>query len=300
MKIINPYESGGVWLKGNLHAHTKESPCGHYPLEDVVGIYGDRIMHYDFIAITDHFSLTDTAPVQNSNDLVVFSGVEFKTEALQTLGINITSYEDDADDETNHQQIFNDVTAQGGINVICHPHIYRDDYWPMERLLELEGYTAVEIYNNNVRMNNSGRAVATDVWDKLLSRGRKVWGIASDDLHHYSRCGGGFLQVLAAEKSKRAILDAVKNGAFYASSGIILKNIALIDGKTISLSAASPRVANTTFSFIGKDGRLLKKERPSGPETPVLYTARGDEGYIRVEASREDGAQAWTQPFWME
>ena len=93
---------------------------------------------------------------------------------------------------------------------------------------------------------------------------------------------------------------AIKKGVFYASSGIMLKNIGLIDEKTISLSAASPRVANTTFCFIGKDGRLLKKEQPSGPETPASYTVQGDEGYVRVEASREDGAQAWTQPFWVE
>ena len=90
---------------------------------------------------------------------------------------------------------------------------------------------------------------------------------------------------------------AIKNGAFYASSGIMLKDIEVFAEKTISLSAASPRVANTTFSFIGKDSCLLKKERPSGPETPASYTARGDESYVRVEASREDGAQAWTQPF---
>ena len=304
MNIINLYSTENsresVWLKGNLHTHTKESPCGHHPLADVAAIYSGKVMRYDFLAVTDHCKLTDVSEIQGMNGLVVFGGTEFKKEAFQTLAINIDHYEDNCFDKTNHQRVFDEVTAQGGINVICHPHIYRADYWPLERLLELEGYEAVEIYNHNVKMNNSGRAVATDIWDRLLSAGRRVWGIASDDFHHSSRYGGGFISVLAEEKNKTAILDAVKTGAFYSSSGILLKNIEVIDEKTISLSNATPRTSGTVFSFIGRDVRLLKKQQPQDPESPATYTVRGDEGYIRVEASREDGARAWVQPFWIE
>ena len=35
----------------------------------------------------------------------------------------------------------------------------------------------------------------------------------------------------------------------------------------------------------------------SGKE--ASYTVQGNEGYIRAEALREDGARAWTQPFWI-
>ncbi|MDR1636409.1 MAG: hypothetical protein LBR93_03645, partial [Treponema sp.] len=225
MKIQNPYERNGVWLKGNLHTHTDASPCGHYPLEEVAATYRDRIMQYDFLAITDHLVMTDVSAVEGINGMVVFRGVEFKKEARQTLGVNIGSYDDDGLDQTNHQRIFDQVRRQGGINIICHPHIYEDGYWPLEQLLELTGYTALEIYNHNVKMNNAGRAVATDLWDALLSAGRRVWGIASDDFHHRSRYGGGFIMALGKEKSAAAILGALEAGAFYASSGITLKGI---------------------------------------------------------------------------
>ncbi|MDR0450353.1 MAG: CehA/McbA family metallohydrolase [Treponema sp.] len=299
MKIQNPYKAGGVWLKGNLHTHTNASPCGHYPLEEIAATYSDRIMKYDFLAVTDHLLITDVSAVQGMNGLVVFSGAEFKKEARQTLGINISSYDDDGFDKTNHQRIFDEVRRQGGISIICHPHLYEEGYWPLERLLELTGYTALEIYNHNVKMNNAGRAVATDLWDALLSAGRRVWGIASDDFHHRSRYGGGFIAALGEEKSASAILGALEKGAFYASSGIVLKDIG-VKGGSISLTAASGRVKGTVFRFIGKDGKLLKEERAAEPEAAASYTPRGDESYVRVEACREDGARAWTQPFWIE
>jgi hypothetical protein len=299
MKILNPYGQDGIWLKGNLHTHTEASPCGHYPLEEIATTYGDRIMKYDFLAVTDHLVMTDVSAVEGMNGMVVFRGVEFKKEARQTLGINISSYDDDGLDETNHQRIFDQVRRQGGINIICHPHIYEERYWPLERLLELEGYTALEIYNHNVKMNNAGRAVATDLWDALLSAGRRVWGIASDDFHHRSRYGGGFIMALGKEKSAAAILAAIETGAFYASSGIVLKRIEVANERTVSLAAASGRVKDTVFRFIGKDGRLLKEERAAEPEAAVSYTFRGDETYVRAEAYREDGARAWTQPLWI-
>jgi predicted metal-dependent phosphoesterase TrpH len=299
MTIINPYGAGGIWLKGNLHTHTSASPCGHYPLEEVAALYGDRIMRYDFLAITDHLRRTAVDSAQGLNGLILFAGTEYKKEARQTLGINIRSYEDDGENQTNHQAIFNEVLGQGGFNIICHPHIYRDDYWPLDRLLELEGYGAVEIYNHNVKMNNAGRAVAADLWDALLERGRRVWGVASDDFHHNSRCGGGFIQVLARERTAEAVMEALKKGAFYASSGILLKDITVQD-QTISLAAATPRVRGAVFRFIGRGGALLKEEGLGETEEPVSYTLRGDEGFVRVEARREDGAQAWTQPFWIE
>jgi len=295
MNIISPYktEPGLLWLKGNLHAHTKNSNCGHYPVEDVARVYSDSFMKYDFLAITDHTKLTDISNISDMNDMVIFSGVEYKKDAWQTLGINISSYDDDSLLTNNHQQIFDEVNRQGGMNIICHPHIYNDDYWPLERLLALEGYTAVEIFNNNVKMNNSGRAIACDIWDALLSQGRKVYGIASDDFHHYSRCGGGFIMVQAEDKSGAAILEAISRGRFYSSSGILLKDITAGENR-IHIAAASPRVPETVFRFIGKDGILLAEQ--SGKE--ACYTVRGNEGYVRVEACREDGSMAWTQPFW--
>jgi histidinol phosphatase-like PHP family hydrolase len=301
MTITTTYKSGGLWLKGNLHTHTKNSPCGNYPVEEVAAAYGNSIMQYDFLSITDHMLLTDVSAIQGQGGLILYPGVEYKpSDVYQTLGINIRSYNDDIHDENNHQEIFDEVASQGGINIICHPHIYRDDYWPLKKLLRLNGYTAIEIYNHNVKMNNAGRAVAVDLWDAVLTEGKKVFGIASDDFHDHSRCGGGFIMVNTAKKTAPAILKAIEAGAFYASAGIFLKDIQVIENRRISLAAAAKKVPGTLFRFIGKGGRLLAEVRAETPDGEVSYDPHGDEAYVRVEAVREDGAMAWTQPFWIE
>jgi hypothetical protein len=221
----------------------------------VASVYGDRIMRYDFLAITDHWRLTDVSPARGLGGLVVFGGVEFKKEAYQTLGINIRSYADDPEDEANHQGIFDEVLRQGGLNIICHPHIYREDYWPLDRLLALRGYAALEIYNHNVKMNNAGRAVATGLWDRLLERGRRVWGVASDDFHHSSRCGGGFVQVLAPEKEPGALIRALRGGPSTPPRGF-------------SSRKRAPGEAGSPPPTPSRGMRAMCGRRPSGKTAP--------------------------------
>lgn len=295
MKIINTYGYNGVWLKGNLHTHTKNSKCGHYEIDKVLELYTSYRMEYDYLAITDHYHITDLEGNEDRDDIILFNGVEFKTSAYQTLGINVKEHNDNPNDIANHQEVFDDVIKQDGINIICHPHLNRDDYWPVNRLIELDGYTGIEIFNNNVRMDNSGHAIATDVWDKLLSSGKKVFGFANDDMHIFSRVGGGFNITLAERKSREGILNALKRGSFYASSGLILENIRLEENK-ISLEIKDKRVPYVTFRYIGKNGVILKEEQ--GQESS--YSIIGNEGYVRVEVERNDGVRAWLQPFFIE
>lgn len=291
--IKNPYNKKGIWLKGNLHTHTVNSPCGHYDLNRVIEMYTSYKMKYDFLAITDHFHLTELEDFKGIDDIILFSGVEYKYRDYQTLGINITEYIDDERDFANHQQLFKAVESQGGINIICHPHAFTDDYWPAEKLLDLNNYTGIEIYNNNVKFDNKGRATATDLWDTLLSKGRKIWGFANDDMHIFQRCGGAFNMVLAAEKTPEAILDAIKEGSFYGSTGIFLESIKLEDS-TITIDLKHTHIP-ANFTFIGLGGKILKQS--SG--TSGSYTITGNETYVRAFVNREDGAMAWTQPFWI-
>ncbi|MDP4143075.1 MAG: hypothetical protein Q8936_01145 [Bacillota bacterium] len=289
--IKSNYNEGGIWLKGNLHTHTVNSPCGHYTIETVIDMYKAYKMKYDFLAITDHFFLTDLARYMEDSSLILFQGTEYKKGDFQTLGINIKKYDDDENNIDNHNEVFLDVKSQGGFNIICHPHAFRDDYWPFERLMQLENYIGIEIFNNNVKHDNKGRAVATDLWDKLLSSGKKIFGFANDDMHVFSRAGGAFNMVLAKEKTREQILASIFKGAFYCSSGVFIENIKN-EGSLIEVKASKLPVS---FRFIGKHGRILKEcEGFVGS-----YECKGDEAYVRVELIREDGAKAWTQPFWI-
>ncbi|MGL5151444.1 MAG: hypothetical protein ACRC7N_12830 [Clostridium sp.] len=295
MNLVNPYIYEGIWVKGNLHTHTENSKCGHYKLEDILKMYTSYRMEYDYLAITDHCQITDLDGNEDREDILLFNGVEFKASAFQTLGIGVRNYSDDNEESKTHQEIFDDVIEQGGINIICHPHIYNDDYWPYNKLMELNGYTGIEIFNNNVKMDNSGHSIATDIWDKLLSSGKKVWGFANDDMHVFSRVGGGYNITLVDSKSKEDILNALRRGSFYATSGLILDNIK-IDNNIISLEIKDKRVPYVTFRYIGKNGVILKEEKSQNSS----YEIQGNEGYVRVEVERNDGVRAWLQPIFID
>lgn len=287
----NNYEFEGVWLKGNLHTHTENSPCGHYPIEKVIEMYTSYKMKYDFIAITDHYNITELDNYLDDENIILFHGVEFKEKYSQTLGINIKSHNDDLKNIENHQELFKQVVDQGGFNIICHPHMNTDDYWSFEKLKNLDNFVGIEVFNNNMKHDNSGRAVATDLWDELLTSGKRVFGFANDDMHIFSRAGCAFNMVLAKERTREAIIEGITSGRFYCSSGVFIDRINVNNNKiTVSVLKVPG-----TFRFIGRNGFIHHE----GYGMEASYSCSGDEGYIRVEVLREDGARAWLQPFFL-
>jgi Predicted metal-dependent phosphoesterases (PHP family) len=292
--LISPYNEKGNWYRGNLHCHTENSSCGTYPISRVMELYTQGKLKYDFLAITDHFLVTDLKEVIDDEKIILFQGEEFKGKACQTLGINIDGFYDDADDIDNFKELFENINHQGGFNIICHPHLNREDYWPLEKLLNLEGYLGIEIYNNNVRMDNSGRALATDIWDQLLSNGKKVYGFANDDMHVLSRCGGAFNMVLCENRTRNDIISAIRKGSFYSSTGVFINSITTHEN-SITVETTHTHIP-VTFKFIGQNGKILAEVFGS----KATYKCEGDEQYVRVELHREDAARAWTQPFYIK
>lgn len=291
--FVWPYQKNSAWYKGTVHVHTNNSSCGHYPIEEVCAIYGDEIIHYDFIAITDHMMTTKHDSAQGS--LLVFEGQEFKRSQRQILGVDIRNIEDDPDDLSNHQVLIDEINHQDGLAIICHPHIYDDSYWPIEELIELRGYSGLEIYNHNVKMNNAGRANAIDCWDSLLTAGVRVWGYANDDMHHVSRIGGGFLMVQATGRSKPEIKKALKDGAFYSSTGAFFTKLYCEDG-ILQCSLDEHTAKDCEVSLIGCNAVVLDQFFDCKDIVIPLEEYLSANTYLRIEVLRGDGAYAWSQP----
>lgn len=301
MRYSNPYRAGYPWAKGSLHTHTNGSPCGHYSVGQVCSLYADEIISYDFIAITDHLQVTPVPMVHNG--LSIISGEEFKRNQRQLLGIGISSIEDNPDELDNHQTVIDAIKRQNGLTIICHPHIYKEDYWPLEELLGLDRYDGIEIFNNNVKMNNTGRAVATDIWDQLLSAGKKVWGFAGDDMHHVSRIGGGFLMVQSTSKSREALLTALRSGSFYASTGVFFTKISMAGSKSsaqqLEIQVDTITATANELMLIGDGGKILYCINNADTVIIPMHEL-SPSTYVRVEVRRCDGAFAWSQPFFRE
>src|SRR5207237_1117574 len=98
-----------------------------------------------------------------------------------------------------------------------------------------------------------------------------------------SRSGG-------ATVAGKAPIAARRHGAFVASSGAEFTDLT-VAGSTITAEA----LPGSSLRFIGRGGRLLRAVSANSGS----YRVTGNEGYVRVEAVRDDGARAWSQPFFI-
>jgi hypothetical protein len=85
------------------------------------------------------------------------------------------------------------------------------------------------------------------------------------------------------------ILEAVRSGRFYASSGLELAAHEA-DRSAIRLELAD---ATAVFEAVGSGGDVL--DRAEGTVARFALP-RGLGGYVRVRATAADGRQLWTQP----
>jgi hypothetical protein len=115
-----------------------------------------------------------------------------------------------------------------------------------EELSLVRGENFFEVYNGHPEVHNDGnqdRASTERIWDIMLTRRIArfhmplMYGLATDDGHSYhgipsraSEPGRGWIVVLARQLTADAIISAMDQGSFYASSGVKLERIASTPG----------------------------------------------------------------------
>jgi len=286
MDFTNPFEMEGTWYKGNIHLHTTNSD-GTLTPEEIIGIYKDN--GYDFISITDHNYLTE---IENKyEDFLVIPGIEFNKDNYHILGINIK--EGFNTENMSPQDIIDRINREGGISILCHP------YWSAltcSELLNLKNYLGIEVYNNTCE-KTKGKGYSSIHWDGILQKGRKVYGFAVDDAHHCfgehteDDILGSFIMVKSKSLEIEDICDSIKKGAFYSSTGVLIRELK-IEGDKIMVKF-SPSV-NVDFIGYGSSG-----ERFSGKGNEIEYAEyriKGNEKYLRIEITDRNNKKAWTNP----
>jgi len=226
------------------------------------------------------------------------------------------------------------------------PHVNHPNFgWAVtvEDLMALEGERFFEVYNGHPLVHNDGDHVhpSTErMWDILLAHrlaeGREVmFGLATDDAHNYHEMdvkranpGRGWVMVRAAELTADALIAALEQGDFYATSGVLLRDVRR-EGDRITIEIEPQEGVTYRTFFIGTrrgydtsseprvddSGRVVSRgyseeigEVLAEVEgTKAEYVIQGDELYVRarVVSSRlkENGyregeyERAWTQPF---
>ena len=226
------------------------------------------------------------------------------------------------------------------------PHINHPNFElaiTAEDLMRVKGDKFFEVYNGHAQVHSfgyKGHPGMDQVWDIVLAHRLTdlnlgiMYGLAVDDSHQYhqmnvtnSNPGRGWVMVRAPELTASALIKAMEQGDFYASSGVRLKDIQFTTN-TLSVQIEPEEGVTYVTQFIGTRKNF---DRSSSPGTSLLglpvtrqysgdigevfavrrgttseYTMTGGELYVRAKVvssklkvnphATGEKETAWTQP----
>jgi hypothetical protein len=297
------------WYKGNSHCHTLNSDGDEYRRR-VIRWYRDH--NYNFIAITDHNLVTEVKylDTDDKDDFILIQSEEV-SDSYQSTPVHLNALNTQTQIDPQHggsivETLQNNIDAirkAGAVPTINHPN-WKWSFSDVE-ISQLTDVLLFELYNICYDCNNfsaGGRDGTEEIWDKILSRGVIMYGIATDDAHDYigefhqkkSNPGTGWIMVRAEELSPEAILTAMESGDFYATVGVEIKDIQVTE-HDYRVEIEPYRDNAYTTCFIGKDGKILAESF----DTTAIYRFKGDELYVRARVYESSGKFACTQPVFL-
>jgi hypothetical protein len=299
-------DPGSRWYRGNTHTHTLESD-GDSPPEYVARWYKEH--GYSFLVISDHNVWTDPAKLATLVDssFLLIPGEElttsFQQRPVHVNGLNLPHVIAPQTDSTLLGTIQKNVDAVRHVEGV--PHINHPNFgWAIdqETLAQVQNDRLLEIFNGHPTVHNHGGGDAPGmeaVWDYLLTGGKRIYGIAVDDAHHFqgefaperANPGRGWVSVRADGLAADEIMRRMEAGEFYASTGVELAAVR-ITPKTLEIEIAQRGNFKYTTEFIGANGVVLERTGAN----PAHYTLFGDEVYVRARVTDSGGAVAWIQP----
>ncbi len=331
-------QKGNVY-KANLHMHTTASD-GRMTPEETKAAY--KAKGYSIVAFTDHEVIVDQQALRDENFLPITSyetaiGEEWESgvpNGKKTYHINLYA--------KTEGQVLSPVFREAGIwkNIehikeyitdemrqIDYPHVYgveqvnelirvankagflvsyNHPVWSLQNYsdyAELKGLWGVEVHNTGcARM---GYPDTVQPFEDLLRAGERVYPLATDDAHCEEDCFGGWLMVCADALEYGAVMAALENGNFYASTGPEIHEISIEDGV---LHVECSPAASVFVSTERRDcKRVVAKDEPliSADFDLNKYFADGQIGnrrwdsYVRVTVIDDKGKQAWSRAYFI-
>jgi hypothetical protein len=279
--IENPYDATGSWYKGNLQVASARG-LGH-DLPSAIGAW--YAAHgYAFLGISDLNTFTWTTEY-GSRSLTALAVVDESYPFGDLLALNEDHWlpASDLASAVGWLRDDNALPVLAAPNAAAKP-IAGPTVLGLHRLFGLEVYDA--------RLAAAGQGDATALWDQTLSSGNRVYAFAGDDAMSLEdpALGHAWIEVSAPAADVDSLLSSLRRGAFYASTGAAFTSIA-VTGRTITATTTD----GTVLRFIGRGGTLLKAASAAAGS----YRVTGSEGYVRIEAIRDDGTRAWSQPLFL-
>ena len=300
----SPWRSSGDWLKAALHTHTSNSD-GELPSRSLARHYGRA--GYDVVALTDHWHRSE-AP--STSELVILPGVELNCllpddRDGHVLGIGIERDPTELEGERRDLEATGDwIVAARGVAYLAHP------YWTGARAGGIElppSVTGIEVFNAGCELE-VGRGLSSVHWDELLQDRRICPALVTDDSHHPGFDSDHAWTWIRAERSRESVLEALRTGCFYGSTGprihdvettddgVVVRctparSVTLLMGKTSGTAVNAGRLGyryGADILEVTSDGWIVAARLDLPDSAP----------FARLEVVDPAGGRAWTNPVW--
>jgi len=302
---MTPFEGDGVWLRCALHAHTTNSDGELAP--DLLVRHFDWA-GYDVLAITDHWVRTVE---RSTRTLLVIPSAELNAtcgsseDDAHVLALGVEADPEPPDSFAPLQEVVDWIREHGGLPYLAHT------YWSglrTEQWDACEGLLGLEVWNSGCELE-IGRGDASIHWDEALERGASLQGLATDDSHHPGYDSGfAWTMVHAAERSQEAVLEALRAGSFYGSTGPTIESVE-VDGnavvvrsspaQSVTLVSSRHRGARANAGRLGyPNGSTILERDSAGLITACRLEKPPLAPFGRVVVSDTRACRAWTNPLW--
>jgi hypothetical protein len=295
-----PFSKPGTFWRGNLHSHSTCSDGTKSP-EDVCKFY--QAMGYHFVSITDHFleqyhyPMTDTRPFRSANFTTIIgaelhAGQTSAGEIWHLLANGLPfDFQPPHKDESG-PELAARAMAAGAFVSCAHPAWYA---LSEEDVLALGDVHAIETING-ISHDHNDRIDSWYMLDVMLNRGRRYYGLATDDAHFHVKHNDrllGWVWVKSETLDDAAILAALKRGDYYSSTGPVLEDVQ-ISGDTMYVKC-SP-VNNIFVTGRGSKSAYL---HGNGLMEAEINTQHLKSPFVRLTVRDSKGGRAWTNPVWL-
>ncbi len=326
----------GKFYKANLHMHTTISDGKETP-EEVKAAY--MAAGYSIVAFSDHEVLLSHEDLTDENFLAITSfeksvdcpTISEKYHHKKTAHMNffakdpknlncpvlnpktvwgnalnhITEEMKKCDYEAEYStEGLNDIIKKaneaGFLVTLNHPVWSLQNY---EDYIGLDGLWGIEIYNTGSVVE--GYRDTVQPLTDLLQLGKQVFPVAADDAHCLKHHFGGFVMVKSEKLEYKAIMKALEDGEFYASSGPEIDELYIDDDKLIVKCSPSRAVIMSS----------VWRRRKCVMATPCQHldyavfdikdylaepTSMGRKEYIRITVVGFDGETADTRAYFID
>lgn len=301
-------EQGNLY-KANLHCHSTVSD-GKFSPEEIKMLYKQQ--GYHAVAYTDHRACVPHTELTDDS-FVALTGIEMafgigKSTSVHICGISRDPcFQKDVPDDP-----FDDIDRINGgicwlkesnfITTLNHP---RWSGMSAQTIAAVEDVANMEVVNG-FEMIQDGYGDSAACYEMELRRGRKAFPLATDDSHTAvtSKVPGyeyfrGFTVLKAETLRYDALIRALDEGAFFASTGPMFYNLWLENGNLHI--ECSPVCGVYVHGHLYRHRAAVVEGNDCIQVVDINVEALcADSRYLFIQIADSQGGRAWAPPLWLE